>query len=1396
MINTRYSQLKFEKNFLEKLLNKLTVGTGRSIHLNAVPGRAKNKLDIMDLDIASVKSISTDFLDRLTSKEKFEYKISFDSSILTKADDDLKAKLSIISKKLDALVSENEDLYLETGIKNFGFGYPLLVKADSKSPRKFIIAPVFIWMLDIKKSNKKNEWIISKTEDNSIKVNELLISHIKNDEQIELDKLSLEELDDNVLSKDEIISYINNMLAKLNCHCNVEDVSLSKSLATKKDYEKLVNNEAWIQWSGILGLYKSPKETIIDSVAELIKRLEKFNSENLVINPFQQITTSSFDIDSSKREIIDTLDQDEFKIIQGPPGTGKSQAISAIISNVLANNAKVLVVCEKKTALDVLKQNLQKENLDEFSILIDDVTKDRKSVVTKARNIFEGIQYGSDSSYFDDNNFNSTYSSFCDLKHKVNTVYQETSKNIFLGKNWKDIIGEYLQISKGYNVKEVLNDFKKFSFVFTEEEFNTCIDNIKKGVFLQNVIKSVDKDTFCYIDFDDFGDKISLKQKNDIQQQLDSVEEVINNAKQYLSSDDFTCFKLSINSSEGVINKKIQLIDNCIQLTNSINNFNNSDIDLTVDDYKQLADLFNTYNRNIKNIDASLLVSTDDNIFEKLSSVVSMSSDINNILNIYDEKDIQTLHCGIKDLMLGLFNSKYREYCSNLKKIKSFYSDLYTQSHKYSKYNKAVSLNKYKEYKQIELLIDDLKNLLLILEEDKLLFVDSLSESYTLILNAQKVLNNYNTKCKSIINCKEFIEQTNKSFIDTFDLIKKDIKPSFESVDEYLVCINIINDKILKIKDNLVKIDDYNSWVKYYDEHKKLLNVLQKYDAEYWENVFKIVYFCNFLYDFENNAQISFNTNDGNLKRLDEYSTKLQSDSIKRIYDIWSEHRESAVDYLDNKYGFKALFALKKNQKFGKRLSLKQIINKDFDSFTDLFPVILVNPVVANTLFPLKQGLFDVVIFDESSQLRVEDVYTAMLRGKYKIIAGDQHQMPPSNYFGTTMTEDEDADVDSVDEIRDQALLNAESLLMFSESLKFKNTSYLDFHYRSKHPLLIQFSNAAFYGENLCPLPVKGKDYIPIIMKEVNGIYYGKPKNINPKEADEVIKILEAIEEDENGNLPSVGIATFNIHQREHIKEKLYDKAYSDPVNFGVKLEKLQSSGLFVKNLENIQGDERDIVIISTTFGKDENGKFSKKFGSISRENAYKLLNVLVTRAKDKLFVVTSVPQIEYSQYKDLLDKNQQNNKTAIFYAYLSYAKAVSDNNMELVASILNDVSKFSYDKGRNVQGISSRDLKDSPFEEELYNQLSQIVGENNIHYKHKIGGYVLDFMIEYNGNKFVLECDGKQYPCCNQAYAENIQREKQIEKFGYQFYRIWAINWFENKEQELKKLSDFLSKT
>src|SRR5690606_10344069 len=159
-----------------------------------------------------------------------------------------------------------------------------------------------------------------------------------------------------------------------------------------------------------------------------------------------------------------------------------------------------------------------------------------------------------------------------------------------------------------------------------------------------------------------------------------------------------------------------------------------------------------------------------------------------------------------------------------------------------------------------------------------------------------------------------------------------------------------------------------------------------------------------------------------------------------------------------------------------------------------------------------------------------------------------------------------------------------------------------------------------------------------------------------------------------------IGIATLNIFQRNYILD-LIRKRSDEDINFSNKisaLEQVNGEELFVKNLENIQGDQRDIIIISTTFGVREDGNFLQNYGPINQHKGFRLLNVIITRAKHKVFVFTSIPESYISQYSELISVNG-NTGRGIFYAYLSYAKAVSSNNSEKKKAILELVSTSAF---------------------------------------------------------------------------------------------------------------------
>lgn len=243
--------------------------------------------------------------------------------------------------------------------------------------------------------------------------------------------------------------------------------------------------------------------------------------------------------------------------------------------------------------------------------------------------------------------------------------------------------------------------------------------------------------------------------------------------------------------------------------------------------------------------------------------------------------------------------------------------------------------------------------------------------------------------------------------------------------------------------------------------------------------------------------------------------------------------------------------------------------------------------------------------------------------------------------------------------------------------------------------------------------------------------------------------------------------------------------------NFASILDQLISTkNFFVKNLENIQGDEKDIIILSTTFGLTADGKFIQNFGPLNQEKGYKLLNVIITRAKHKFYVCTSIPPNYYQRYSEEL-KARGNVGKGIFYSYLAYAKAVEEDNHLQIESILNLLASGCNENNQTFYGIT-----ESVFEQEVVDYLIQFIDPERIITQYKIGGFRIDIVVQpLNGNSkpIAIECDGASFHSSPEAYAWDMFRQKRLEENGFIFHRIWSANWWENPENEVKKLVEFI---
>lgn len=346
-----------------------------------------------------------------------------------------------------------------------------------------------------------------------------------------------------------------------------------------------------------------------------------------------------------------------------------------------------------------------------------------------------------------------------------------------------------------------------------------------------------------------------------------------------------------------------------------------------------------------------------------------------------------------------------------------------------------------------------------------------------------------------------------------------------------------------------------------------------------------------------------------------------------------------------------------------KALRLRQMIStgsevEGGDPLFDLCPVWMASPDTVAQIFS-RDADFDVAIFDEASQCRLEEALPVLLRAKRLVVAGDPKQLPPTRFFEGAVIESDEGEIETEEDLHSHQMSEMEDLLSASLNLDVSE-SFLDVHYRSRNEALIGFSNKSFYSDRLQPIPGHPKNKAldaPISLTNVDGVY--KERSNSAEGLAVVDKVVELLDHDRP---PSIGIATFNVKQRNLILEMLEERALEN-AEFSMRLAQARArrgsdsfEGLFVKNLENVQGDERDVMIVSTTFGRDEEGKFRRNFGALSRIGGERRLNVLVTRARSEIIVMTSIPREEYQSGLDSAKGNRLNGRHFL-YAYLCYAE-------------------------------------------------------------------------------------------------------------------------------------------
>ena len=447
-----------------------------------------------------------------------------------------------------------------------------------------------------------------------------------------------------------------------------------------------------------------------------------------------------------------------------------------------------------------------------------------------------------------------------------------------------------------------------------------------------------------------------------------------------------------------------------------------------------------------------------------------------------------------------------------------------------------------------------------------------------------------------------------------------------------------------------------------------------------------------------------------------------------------------------------------------RQLPVRQLIKQLGALLPELKPCFMMSPLsIAQYLPPDSSVRFDVVVFDEASQIPVWDSIGAIARGEQTIVVGDSKQLPPTNFFAKhsddeTDYSEEDFQVETMESILDE--MKAAQI----------HSWRLRWHYRSRAESLIAFSNRTYYDGELNTFPAPLQKDRAVGWHKVNSRKYLKGRNA--KEARALVDYLCTLLTTSDPRQLTFGVVTFNQAQQVLIQDMLETERAENPT-IERHFNNLLEEPLFVKNIESVQGDERDVILFSVTYGPDEAGKVYQRFGPMNATGGERRLNVAVTRARREMHIFSSIEPEEIDLKR--LGENAQGARD--LRLFLSFAKQGPTAFAE------------------HIQSVGADGEYDSPFERAVAEKLRARGFETDTQVG--VSGYRIDLGVRdprRPGSYLAgIECDGASYHSTATARERDILRQSVLEGLGWTILRVWSLDWWYDADRTLEKLLEQL---
>lgn len=1254
-------------------------------------------------------------------------------------DKSLKADLSPseLQKRLFYIDQQAKTMVQEQGYNILYIACGFVEWIDNKKPKQKNLAPLILIPVEIERKKAGNSFSISWTGED-LQHNISLEAKFR-EEGIEIPKFEpvsyIEGVDQYLISVKKAIS----RYRKWDVNTNV---ALGFFSFTKFVMYNDLNPESWSEDVDLT------KNELIEAIFNPSKNVydNTFKEEDIDTKLHYKTMYQVLDADSSQISVIENVKAGHNLVVEGPPGTGKSQTIVNLIAELIAEGKTVLFVSEKMAALEVVKSRLDSVGLGKFVLEL-------HSHKTRRKKLLKELQKAT--------NVRATR----DLK------LDQTLRKL---ENLRDQLDKYAEVIHEplYNIG--LSAFELYGMKESAEEYFTQSNKILPLVRMENPqdisLKNLDD---MIISLENLSELYSTISKNNpwnfcnpksllpadlreieflIRDTLDSLNEFrfeinsINELYGIKSPNTLKEYEDSIQALKLLDTNNAKFIDSSILLNKEWYENPNKAYELIklLEQYQKSSNLFNKFTDNILVTDLDALIYNIKKESSKKFRLFGSNPYKKELSKLY-KYDVPSDKEVLKDLIAVNQNIKLRQAMATNERLATRYfgkmwnananpSELKELTDWMDKFTYLLSNGTFSET-TVNLLSKDLFKVDINVD-----MADYVQEGNKFYKSLKKLESKLNPRSKLI-----FKHESEDVPFDSWEIQLNKWKGQLSSLHLWSQYSNTKRACMNTSASIFVRTIEKRKITK--DEIKSLVF------GNFADSLLNIVF-------AENDTLASFigELHENRIAEFKDLDRKIINLNRKRIFNKLNSQIPKIYGEAENPEA--KVLAGEFTRKSG-HLPVRNLLEKAGGTIKKIKPIFMMSPLsIAQYLDPTNPKLqFDVVIFDEASQVKPEDALGAFMRGKTAVVMGDTQQLPPTSFF------DQMTDSEGGEEVA--TALDMESILHLCK-LSFP-VKMLKWHYRSRHESLINISNREFYDNELLVYPSPSHNDPELGLKfhyNPNTAYHRGNSSANPKEAKDVVKeIFKHFAK--YGDKKSLGVGTFSVAQKNAILEELEIERKAHP-EFEPLFSDKKPERFFVKNLETIQGDERDVILISVGYGYDTEGKMSLNFGPLNQDGGERRLNVLITRAREKCVVFTN-----FKAHDMHLTANPPFGVKSL-RNFLEYAENIQLNNQ------------------------MREEIESSPFEDAIY----KFLVNNGYNVDKQVGcaGFRVDLAVidDENPGRYILgiECDGRIYASSKVARDRDRLRDQVLNGLGWNIYHLWSTDWYRNRELAKNKLIETIEKT